>query len=368
MTSYKNLNLSSSQIKALSISQKNIFFSKADLSFNEKMLNDDWTSSDTNFIKNIFIKKLHVFPNKIIPLGNSSLHRIYIIKDSNNSYVTRINSFNSLYKRYSFFIEQWIMEKLSQNSLPYLKIIFIDISRSIAPFDYEITEFIKGDTIHDLSLNKKINPLILIELGKTVAKFHKMETRKFGFFQLDKIIKNDFGYGKYNFWRTYILKNLDNHLSFCLKTKIINQEIKEKILWLFKFYGKFLENINPVLLHGDLTNRNIFVKKNKIICIIDWEDCLSGDPIFDIAYYGTGSFHHKEWFTAFIQGYTKINSLPRDFFIRYWLYFLRISLAKAVVRYRFRTINSPFLPLVGERIEKSLKKLMRNTKTSLSAI
>lgn len=51
-----------------------------------------------------------------------------------------------------------------------------------------------------------------------------------------------------------------------------------------------LENVRPVLLHGDLGDGEIFVDpySGAVTAIVDWGDALSGDPLYDFARFVAG--------------------------------------------------------------------------------
>ena len=130
------------------------------------------------------------------------------------------------------------------------------------------------------------------------------------------------------------------------------QAVRDVMAILDKF-----EVAQPVLVHGDIANHNTFTENGKLTALIDWEDCLSGDPVFDLAYYGTGCYGHDEWKEWFLDGYIKVNPLGDDFEKRYWAYYLRIALAKSIVRYRFKTATKRSLPDVRNRILFGLSNL-----------
>jgi len=83
------------------------------------------------------------------------------------------------------------------------------------------------------------------------------------------------------------------------------------------------------------------------------------DPVYDIAYYGTGVYLYDKFIDGFIEGYKSIKSLPEDFYLRYWLYYVRISLAKAVGRCRMKTQNLKSLPPIAKRINFGLNNLLK---------
>jgi len=337
--------------------QGRIFFSKADFPYGKHF---ELNLQDID-IQNIFKQKLGITPISYIPFSRSTLHIVYHISYDSRNFILRINKWSNAYREYNFFIEEWVNKILQNYNLPYVNTICVDVSRIIVPFDYQITEYLEGKTLYELYQlqTHKINPVLFYQFGELTGKIHTVKTKHFGFFNIKNIIDNNKGVGIHFQWRKHISKNFGKHLAFCLDKKIITHKMHNDILTLFLSSLFILDEIDPVLLHGDLANHNVFTDGKKILTLIDWEDCLSGDPVYDIAYYGTGSFDHPEWFHSFISGYQSIKKLPSNFQLRYWFYFLRISIVKAVVRYRLGTKGTKNLPSIKERIEKSISELSK---------
>jgi Ser/Thr protein kinase RdoA (MazF antagonist) len=111
------------------------------------------------------------------------------------------------------------------------------------------------------------------------------------------------------------------------------------------------------LLHGDLGSHNVLTDGDRLLGLIDWEDALSGDPVYDLAFWAT--FHLPERHAAFLAGYRELRPLPDDFPVRFWLYFVRILLAKAVHRRRFGYPDRPDRPTAAHRIRDALANLVR---------
>lgn len=89
--------------------------------------------------------------------------------------------------------------------------------------------------------------------------------------------------------------------------------------------------------------------------MIDWEDSLCGDPIFDVAYWGT--FCRDEMRAEFLRGYETVQILPEDFERRYWLYYLRVAISKTVHRHLFGVKDRPGRAPASRRIQKALSRL-----------
>lgn len=139
---------------------------------------------------------------------------------------------------------------------------------------------------------------------------------------------------------------------------------QKSIKFLFDEHQDLFKNVTPVLLHGDLGNHNFISADGKSIsALIDWEDCLIGDPVFDIAYWAT--FFKDNMLDDFLIGYAKINpaispvgeTAPKPWRRLGWLYYLRIALSKTVHRFYFGYTDRPGRVPPSQRIQKSLKIL-----------
>lgn len=348
--------ISSSDITQFERFFKKIYFLKTDLAVPKKFLKSskEKQNSDKEIITGVCLKRFKVKPVKITPYELSSLHRVYKVISDRKIYVFRINALPELFKEFHFFQDIWAMEKLKEKKLPFLKIYLVDVSRKKYTSDFEVLEETKGISLHELWKTNHISPNHIFNFGKLVANIHKIKTSEFGPFHIRSLINNS-AQGVYNTWREYFLKNLEQHLSLCYKYKIITSGGVKRIrtLLLTEKYNL----LHPVLLHGDLANHNVFARNGKITALIDWEDSISGDPVYDMAFYITGIYENLNLSSSFIRGYASVSELPPDFDNKFWLYFLRISLCKAIIRHNSKTANSKSLPSIKKRINFALSKI-----------
>lgn len=347
MTIYKTLGIKKRDVEKFTRLQKKIFFTKADIPVSnvklKKSLLNLQIDKDKAYVKTIFQAQFGASPFAIIPLPRATLHRVYKVSLKKKSYILRINAWGSVFRGFNFLTEKRIMENLSKKKLPFLVVYKADVSRKQVPFDYEVIDVAKGKDLFDISRKKKIPSSVHFELGRIMRRVHKIKTEEFGPFDI-------YGSGIYPSWKKYIYCNFDKHIRQCLKIGTIDKKQFTIIRNLFIKNDGVFDKVTPTLLHGDLSNHNVFTDGKKITALIDWEDSVSGDPIFDIAYFGSGCYLHNEWLEAFLRGYQSIHSLNRDFWLRYWLYFLRISLAKTIARFRLSTHMDPSLPPVKKRL------------------
>lgn len=294
-----------------------------------------------------------------IPLYDSgTFHLLYrIMLPRGLSCVLRINILGPIRRGFHFYIDEWVMETLKQHDLPSLQIYFIDLSRKLCPFDYEIMGEAQGKPLNVAEKGQDSDNRLISEVGKTVAKLHTIETEFFGPLDVKHAMEKTKGKGLFNSWRDYIFLNLDKHIKICRDIGAITSYESRRTETIFERVHPLVEDFTPSLLHGDLGNPNIFHNGKHVTAIVDWEDCLSGDAVFDIAFWGTFSANDTyEKRKLFIKGYTSIRQLPEDFEVRYWLYYLRTALSKTVHRYRFKYPDPPNT-LLSQRIQKGLKEV-----------
>jgi aminoglycoside phosphotransferase (APT) family kinase protein len=135
-------------------------------------------------------------------------------------------------------------------------------------------------------------------------------------------------------WEDYVHLLLDEHLDRCIEAGFVDNPLAEEIRELFQAMRPALANRPMRLLHGDLGIHNIVVDpaSKDVTALLDWEDALVGDPLFDIAM--VSSFHPERRLPAFLQGYGLAQPNPDERRL-VALYFLRIALSKTVHRLRF---------------------------------
>jgi Ser/Thr protein kinase RdoA (MazF antagonist) len=334
--------------------QQTLFFSKIDGGYPTGILQPH-VELHKDDIKKIIHETLGKDVTSIVELSRRTLHYVYRAKTEEKAYIVRINASGMFFHEYQFFVEQWITNELAKRQIPHVDIDAIDISRTLAPFDFEIMEEARGRSLFDIGHEDgDIIPHIK-KLGTFIAHIHEIKTNGYGSFDIFKIL-NSQPVGIYKTWQNYMMLNLDKHLEYTVMTGILTVAESDAV----KDALKVLELIScdtPSLLHGDIANHNVFTDGKEITSLIDWEDAISGDPIFDIAYYATGCFGHDSWLDAFLEGYKKVAKLPDEYEKRFWAYYLRVAVVKAIVRFRYKTSATTAIAAVKERILLGLSKL-----------
>lgn len=333
------------ELKKFAHYQKQVFFSKTDIVKKQAA-----AEKDPEVINQICIREFKKNPSSALKCQErSSFNRVYKFSIDRKAYIIRISA--QKFAKMQFTAEKLIYEILEKEKLQKVSVYKIGSIKKPAPSDYQIMDCVAGETLFDISKKKKIPASFLFELGNFTARLHKIPAVGFGQINMAKSLDGKLE-GIYNDWNAYLECNLGKHLEYCLDNKIINKIIYDRIIKVFK--NNRIDRVESVLLHGDLANHNVFINKEKVSGLIDWEDVIAGDPVFDIAFYGTGTIKNPQWLDEFLKGYKSFSKLPEDFLLRYWVYYLRISLSKAVLRHKSGNLDPEFL---SGRIMKALSQL-----------
>jgi aminoglycoside phosphotransferase (APT) family kinase protein len=262
----------------------------------------------------------------------------------------RFNALSDRQRDFPLLLDAAVVPYLAAARLPYLVVDRVDLSRRWCAWDYEILEEARGVPLKALDHDDaRIMPM-LNALGGVVARLHQIRTQGFGL--LDVRPRTNLLRGTHANWSDYLAVRLPEHVGCCVDLGALTVPEAEAVLKLFEVFPSVCAPAPPSLLHGDLGNHNVFADGTAITALIDWEDALSGDPVFDVAFWAT--FHPERRHQAFLDGYQAVLPLPADFGLRFWVYFLRIALAKTVLRHRLGLTDVPGRPPAALRIRKGL--------------
>ena len=258
---------------------------------------------------------------------------------------------------YPLLLDAAIGERLKINSIPAVTVLDVDLSRKHCPTDYSIMLEASGMPLKHWDRDEDRMQTLLWNLGRFLARVHQICIDGYGL--LDTIAPLQ---GCHRHWNDYLRVNLDVHIERCRQLRVIGPSEAERIREVFATPIGPFETVPSALLHGDPGSHNIFVKDERIACMIDWEDALAGDPVYEIAFWAT--FHPERRHGVFLDGYRSVVELPDDFEIRFWLYYLRVSLAKTVVRDRLGLRDVPGREPASRRVLKGLERIERMTGVS----
>jgi len=343
--------------------KEKIFHHKSDMMINgEKLaeLQKSFFHFDSNSISQLIKNELGKEGISIAKITSKSTgHALYKILRNSEEYILRINILSSYFTDISFYLEKYCQDHIMGKISPSLSTIAINISRIEYPFDYMITTCAAGENLenhddYDIRILYK-------KLGIKMAKVHSVNYSKFGHPNYRKLICNGVMEGTSNTWIDFFLVNFDQHLQKLKELDFFSESDKKLFTKVFEKNKSLLEEVKCSLLHNDLGGRNIIAKNNRITGIIDWEDAILGDPVWELAFIDTfmvGKASGKGYFESFCSGYG-VNVIDLYNQTKFWIYYLRIAMLKAISRNLMGYYNAEGLQIDRWRIKNGRDNLQR---------
>ncbi len=234
--------------------------------------------------------------------------------------------------------EQLITDKVRPLGVPVNKVIYVDVSRNIFPFDFHIQEVMAGADIEDhFAGTKEQYDRISFTLGTYIATFDQLSFDKFGLFDEHEALNEKLVGTKPSFF-DYIITRLDEDLKFIRENAVITTKQVEDIRKSFDTYKPVIDIPKGTLVHHDLADHNIMHVDGTITGIFDWDRAIIGDPVLDLASCPTWKTHYPRE-EILIEGYKSIRSLPDHFTEKMYIYRLRTMLWKMVFAIRNGILN-----------------------------
>jgi Ser/Thr protein kinase RdoA (MazF antagonist) len=355
-----------SKLDAYHRQRQAVFYPKADLPLPDDLLRPRLPAAEVQAAQLAAASEIccRVFgkaPVDVRPLVESgTFHTLYraVLADGRR----RIVRFNALSERQPdlpLLLEAAVMLQLAAAQLPFLTVDLVDLSRCWCPWDYEILEEAPGRSLKTLDHDDAQIAPVLRALGSFVARLHDIRTEGFGLLDVRPLAEKPTSTqrlrGTHAKWWDYLTVRLPEHVGSCVDLGALTVAEAQAVFKLFEVFEATCQPEPPCLLHGDLGNHNVFTDGIEVTALIDWEDALSGDPIFEVAFWAT--FHPERRHQAFLDGYQAVRPLPADFGLKFWVYFLRVALAKTVLRHRLGLQDAPGRPLAALRIRKGLDEV-----------
>lgn len=254
-----------------------------------------------------------------------------------------------------FYVESLASEKALDNGLPGYKTILIHELESEFDIAYQVIEKLSGNTIQFyLRKHPEKEETLVIEMGKTMARLHKIKVVGFGPFENEEAKKGNLK-GIHKSLKDSINAGLEENLERLVTYNILTQEVADKMQKLFDD-NELLNSDISVLVHNDFADWNLLTDGKTITGIIDWDECVAGNPIQEIACWST--FFNPERIEPFLKGY--FSEIPKydNFDELFQLMRLRYTISKMALRIkRYTYEQTPFLKDMIEKGEKHLEEL-----------
>lgn len=217
------------------------------------------------------------------------------------------------------------------------KVLFYDTSRELCDAPYFFMELLSGSSFYQLkakSMPEKKQSEILYEIGKWNFEINQIKGEYFGYLgRADQLKKS---------WKETFLCMIEDILLDGERINISLGVAYDEIRMLIEKLKDCLDEIvEPVLVHWDLWEGNVFINNGKLSGVIDFERSLWGDPLME--YF----FRRHAYNPDFVKGYGR--DLRTEAPLRALLYDLYLYLIMTIeTEYRNYQDDSSYKFALGE--------------------
>ena len=317
--------------------------------------NDELLDKVNNELKDIKLSSIKPLDeNDQTSLGNVNSNRVGILT---NGKEVIIRCHPKGIRNAYFFVESLASTIALERGIPSYKTYAIYELQYENDIAYQVIEKLNGDTVKFyLQNHTEKEEQIVYDMGKTMARLHTIKVNGFGPFDNEKA-KIGKLIGIHKTLSDAINAGLDENLNRLLENGLFSQEVAAKIKLLFT--NNSLLNIEQaILVHNDFADWNLLTDGNNITAVIDWDECVGGDPIEEIACWST--FFDPERLKPFLEGYFSETNKYDNFENRFQLMRLRYTISKMALRLKRYTYDkTDFLESMIEKGTKHLNELMK---------
>lgn len=256
------------------------------------------------------------------PIVEGEESQAFSFNSNGQSLIVRVNSDIEGFKK-----DAYAFSNFSSSRIPIPKVIKLEQSDS--KHSLCISEKMPGITLQDAdesTVQQLLKPVL--QLWREIASTDISDSTGYGEF-------DGSGKGKSKTWNDFIL--LESSLDWSGLGDIVDKSLIEKVSNELQRASKFCPNEHK-LVHGDFGSNNLLVDNNKVSAVLDWENAMYGDPLYDIA----TAYFWRTWLTCMEQTAryyeAELNSMP-DYLERVRCYQLRIGLREIYVNARHEDIK-----------------------------
>ncbi len=274
------------------------------------------------------------------PESWSTSHVIYIVtvRERARPVVLRANIGWGEPERY-MEIEKLITDQVATFGIPVNRILYVDITRSVYAFDYQIQDMLEGVDIegHFHGTRQDYDQLSF-DIGKFVGMWGERTYEGFGRLDARAAAQGKLAGTKSSMYE-YVVVRLDEDIAYLVEAGVISLERGAAIRKLFEDHKSIISVKKGTLVQYDLADHNIMYDGERVITgIFDWEAAVIGDPVLDLASAPTWkTFFPRE--EKMIEGYRSVRDLPNFFKEKMAIYRLRTMLWKMVYAIRAGILN-----------------------------
>ena len=289
----------------------------------------------------------------------STHHHVYSIQTPKGDFYLKIPKTHSAARTLS--LEHGIYTRLLGEVRTGIRIVKFDNQLRDFPFPFLLMTKAAGICLRSVDIDRKDFKDFISSAINKMTEIHRPFTSGSGWGLLDvhAFEKTQDWQGAYASWQEYILSHLQEQLAFAVDHEVITVKESNDIEKSLQSFAREIINPQAVLLHGDLGAHNIFVdeKTYAVTALIDWEDALRGDAFLDVAMFAS-FYRMEEFIDLIISQYCVTTGLTKEKTWRhFWLYYVRVCFAKAVLRYKYGYDKGKGISTMIPKIQRALMEL-----------
>jgi Ser/Thr protein kinase RdoA (MazF antagonist) len=198
-------------------------------------------------------------------------------------------------------------------------------------FAFHVLEKLPGTAIKKwLEAHPDEEAAILPQIGRMMARLHQVKVDGFGPFDNERAKSGEL-VGLHKTFGEAVRAGLPFNLDVLQKKGLLSDEQVTAVTKLFDD-NPLLAVQQAVLVHNDFADWNLLTDGKDVTGILDWDECVAGDAIADIACWST--FFDPERLKGFLDGYWQVAPKSADFDEKFELLRLRYVLSKMTLRIR----------------------------------
>lgn len=280
-------------------------------------------------VRAIVEQQFHQAPAALRDGGGQGNHLTFVADVAGGNYFVRIE--DGPEQDDYMTVESDVMERVRALGVPTPRLFATDATRRTVPFAWQILELVAEP---DLNRHLKAGTLdtdrVAEQLGRHIAAWQAVPVAGFGPFDAARVRTVQRLQGLHSAYAGYFFTRLDAHLAFLVGRQFLTEAQAAGIRAGIESHRPLLDLPAGCLVHKDTALWNVLGTASRITAVIDWDDCVAGDPMDDLAL--LACFHDGAFLRRAFAGYAAVRPLPAQHVGRFWLHLLRNMIFKAVIR------------------------------------
>jgi len=321
--------------------RSDVFYWQTDRKLKPEVVGQIWSDKHRDFDDKDIIERINsVMEDKLVTLEPLDLEAQTNLGNVNSVRAGTLKSGKTVIIRChpiglknGYFYAEALAAQLAKNAgLPSYETLAVHDFTTNNDFAFQVIEKLEGTAIKKWLDTKPEDEVKLVErAGRMMARLHKIKVSGFGPFDNDKAKKGEL-VGLHNTMAAANRAGLQINLDFLVGERVLQEVQRTAINELFTDGNPLLGTEQAVLVHNDFADWNLLTDGNDITGILDWDECVGGDPVSDIACWST--FFDPKRLPAFLDGYWQVADKPNDFDNKFELLRMRYIISKMTLRIR----------------------------------